>query len=86
MNMETTNNATPRRRIEDMTLGQIQGLKKEIADELNGYLIGLAKIVSDKFDVGAIGFSVDTELVFRELRHNSPTKYDINIHFSKEDI
>ena len=84
--METNTNTNTRIRIEDMTLGQIQGLKKEIADELNGYLIGLAKIVSDKFDVGAIGFSVDTELVFRELKHESPTKYDINIHFSKEDI
>ena len=84
--METNTNTNTRRRIEDMTLGQIQGLKKEIADELNGYLAGLAKIVSNKFDVGAIGFSVDTELLFRELKHKSPTKYDINIHFSKEDI
>ena len=84
--METNINTPTRIRIEDMTLGQIQGLKKEIADELNGYLAGLSKIVSDKFDVGAIGFSVDTELVFRELEHESPTKYDINIHFSKENI
>lgn len=83
--MGTNTNTPARIRIEDMTLGQIQGLKKEIADELNGYLAGLAKIVSDKFDVGAIGFSVDTELLFREHR-NGPVKYDIDMHFSKEDI
>lgn len=83
--METNTNTSTRIRIEDMTLGQIQGLKKEIADELNGYLAGLAKIISNKFDVGAIGFSVDTELLFREHR-NGPVKYDIDIHFSKEDI
>ena len=84
--MEANTNTNTRIRIEDMTLGQIQGLKKEIADELNGYLAGLAKIVSNKFDVGAIGFSVDTELLFREYKHNSPVKYDIDIHFSKEDL
>jgi len=68
-----------------MTLGQINGLKKEIADELKDYLAGLAKIIADKFDVGAIGFSVDTELLCSELKYEFPVKYDINIHFSKEN-
>lgn len=85
MSMETNTNTTTRIRIEDMTLGQIQGLKKEIADEVKGYLAGLSEMISRRFDVGAIGFSVDTELLFREHR-NGPVKYDINIHFSKEDI
>lgn len=80
-----TNNTPTRIRIEDMTLGQIQGLKKEIAAKLNDYLGGLAEIISNKFDVGAIGFSVDTDLLYREYR-NSPVRYDIDIHFSKEDI
>jgi len=86
MSMEANTDKNARVRIEDMTLGQINGLKKEIADELKGYLAELAKIVSDRFDVGAIGFSVDTELVFCEIKHESPVKYDINIHFSKEDL
>lgn len=86
-------NTTPRRRIEDMTLSEIRGLKKEITDELKGYLDGLAKIVSDKYDVGTIGISVDTELYYgssyldgNELKRDTSTRFDIGIHFSKEDI
>ncbi len=85
--METNINTAPRIRIEDMTLGQIQGLKKQIADELSGYIEGLSKIISDKFDVGVIGFSVDTERMWLspEYKHESRVKYDVKIHFSKED-
>ena len=85
--MKNGKDVTPRIRIEDMTLGQIQGLKKEITDELSGYLAGLQKIISDKFDVGTIGFSVDTErLCGSGYRHESPTRFNIDIHFSKEEL
>lgn len=77
-------------KIEDMTLGQIKGLKEEIADELKIYLKGLSEIVAQKFDVGAIGFSVDTDIrrfkTDRGEEWRSPdVSYNIDIHFSKED-
>lgn len=81
---------TPKHKIEDMTLGQIKGLKEEIADELKTYLKGLSEVIAQKFDVGAIGFSVDTNI--RRLKTDggeewgSPdVSYNIDIHFSKED-
>lgn len=80
----------PKHKIEDMTLGQIKGLKEEIADELKIYLKGLSEIVAQKFDVGAIGFRVDTDI--RRYRTDSgeewrspDVSYDIDIHFSKEE-
>lgn len=81
---------TPKHKIEDMTLGQIKGLKEEIADELKTYLKGLSEIVAQKFDVGAIGFSVDTDIrrykTDRGEEWRSPdVSYNIDIHFSKED-
>lgn len=77
-------------KIEDMTLGQIKGLKEEIADELKIYLKGLLEVVAQKFDVGAIGFSVDTDIrrfkTDRGEEWRSPdVSYNIDIHFSKED-
>ena len=85
--MEDNANPKTRIRIEDMTLGQIQGLKKEIADDLSGYLAGLQRIISNRFDVGTIGFSVETELLLgREYRHESPTRFNSGVHFSKEDL
>lgn len=77
-------------KIEDMTLGQIKGLKEEIADELKIYLKGLSEVVAKKFDVGAIGFSVDTDIrrfkTDRGEEWRSPdVSYNIDIHFSKED-
>lgn len=91
--MENCKDLTPRRRIEDMTLSEIRGLKKEITDELKGYLDRLAKIVSDKFDVGAIGISVDSELFYgssyldgNEIKRDTSTRFDIGIHFSKEEL
>lgn len=77
-------------KIEDMTLGQIKGLKEEIADELKIYLKGLSEVVAQKFDVGAIGFSVDTDIrrfkTDRGEEWRSPDlSYNIDIHFSKED-
>lgn len=81
---------TPKHKIEDMTLGQIKGLKEEIADELKTYLKGLSEVVAQKFDVGAIGFSVDTDI--RRFKTDSgeewrspDVSYNIDIHFSKED-
>lgn len=75
--------------IEDMTLGEIKGLKENIADELRTYLKGLAEIVSKSFDVGAIGFSVDTEINRVQTENldtiETPVYYNIAIHFSKED-
>lgn len=75
--------------IEDMTLGEIKGLKENIADELRTYLKGLAEIVSKSFDVGAIGFSVDTKMDRVQTENFdtivTPVYYDIGIHFSKED-
>lgn len=73
-----------------MTLGQIKGLKEEISDELQGYLKGLTEIVSRKFDVGAIGFSVDTDIhrfktELDEEWRSPDVSYNIDIHFSKED-
>lgn len=77
------------KRIEDMTLGEIKALKENIADELRTYLKGIAEIVSKSFDVGAIGFSVDTEMnrvQFENLETIETTaNYNIDIHFSKED-
>jgi len=77
-------------KIEDMTLGQIKGLKEEIADELKIYLKGLSEVVAHKFDVGAIGFCVDTDIRRFETdcgeEWRSPdVSYNIDIHFSKED-
>lgn len=77
-------------KIEDMTLGQIKGLKEEIADELKIYLKGLTEVVAQKFDVGAIDFRVDTDI--RRYKTESgeewrspDVKYNIEIHFSKEE-
>ena len=77
-------------KIEDMTLEQIKGLKEEIADELKIYLKGLSEVVAQKFDVGAIWFSVDTDIRRFETdcgeEWRSPdVSYNIDIHFSKED-
>lgn len=76
------------KRIEDMTLGEISGLKDNIADELRTYLKGIAKIVSESFDVGAIGFSVDTMMKRVQTENyetiETPVYYNIGIHFSKE--
>lgn len=77
------------KRIEDMTFGEIKALKENIADELRTYLKGIAEIVSESFDVGAIGFSVDTEMNRVQTENfetiEPPVYYNIGIHFSKED-
>lgn len=80
---------TPKHKIEDMTLGQIKGLKEEIADELRGYLKGITEIVTQKFDVGAIDFSVNTHIPCFEAESGdkwvSPNAhFNIKINFGKE--
>lgn len=81
-------NKMPMFRIEDMTLGMIQGLKKQLADEVAGYLAGLAKMISEKFDVGTIGFRVDTTALWLDpqLKHQSPMEYEVSVYFSKEEL
>lgn len=80
-----------RRKIEDMTLRQIKDLKAEIADEVRKYLKGLAEITAQNFDVGAIGFDISTDIrLFKtewgeEFRSPDVT-YNVDIHFSKEEI
>lgn len=72
-----------------MTLGQIKGLKKEISDEISGYLKGIVDLVNQKFDLGDIDVSVRTDVY--ELEYESccnPIKrinYKVLINFSKED-
>ena len=81
-------------KLEDMTLGAIQGLKKQIADEVSDYLTELATTVHKKFDVGLISFSVTTDIYGKvygygfessseSVRHPF-VKYDTQIKFSKE--
>lgn len=82
---------TPKHKIEDMTLGQIKGLKEEIADELKTYLKGLSEVVAQKFDVGAIGFDISTDIrrfktEWGEEFRSLDVTYNVDIHFSKEEI
>ncbi len=76
-------------KLEDMTLGDIKGLKEEISDELRGYLKGITEIVTQKFDVGAIDFSVNTHIPCFEAESGdkwvSPNAhFNIKINFGKE--
>lgn len=71
-----------------MTIGEIKALKNNIADELRGYLKGIAEIVSESYDVGIIGFRVDTEIHRIPLENfetlEAGADYNIGIYFSKE--
>lgn len=78
-------------KIEDMTLGQIRGLKEEIADEVRKYLKGLAEITAQSFDVGAIGFDISTDIrqfktEWGEEFRSPDVTYNVDIHFSKEEL
>lgn len=75
-------------KLEDMTLGAIQGLKKQIADEVSDYLTELTALVHKQFDVGDISISVKTyryeEILSIERKRIFRVKYDTQIKFSKE--
>lgn len=76
-------------KLEDMTLGDIKGLKEEISDEPRGCLKGIAEIVTQKFDVGAIDFSVNTHIPCFEAesgdkRVSPNAHFNIKINFGKE--
>lgn len=76
-------------KIENMTLDQIKGLKKEISDEIENYLNDIMKIVNDKFDVGEIDVNVKTLIncAFDSMGNKilNPC-YRASIKFSKEEL
>lgn len=76
-------------KIEDMTLGQIKDLKKEISDNIEQYLHDLVKIIDNKYDLGDIDISVRTDVYDFEFNCCDPIKaieFKTSIKFSKEDL
>lgn len=79
-----------RLKIEDMTLGQIKDLKKEISNNIGQYLHDLVKTIENKFDLGDIDISVRTNVYALEFDSCcDPVKsieYKSKIKFSKEKL
>lgn len=75
-------------KIEDMTLGQIKDLKKEISDNIGQYLHDLVKMIENKFDLGDIDISVYTDIDEVGFESCCDTikriEYKSTIKFSKE--
>lgn len=77
-----------RLKIEDMTLGQIKDLKKEISVNIAIYLHDLVKTIENKFDLGDIDISVRTdidEVCFESVCDTiKRIEYESTIKFSRE--
>lgn len=79
---------TDKIKLEDMTFGAIQLLKKTIASDVENALYDIVRKYNRKYNLGKIGFSVETEL----LTYNTESgkrliggiEYEIGIKFSKE--
>ena len=79
-------NMSERIKIEDMTLGQIKDLKKEIKRSL----VDVLTQYEDKYDLGVIGVEWETEIDTSFVDYDGEefglnVTYDIVIKFSKED-
>lgn len=72
---------TEKIRIEDLTLGQIKELKKDISRQINNYLGDIVKLVNKDLDVGDIEIYVYTDV--NEDTVNRIT-YRTSIKFSRE--
>lgn len=80
---------TDKIKIEDMTMGAIQLLKKTIASDVETALYNIVRKYKEEYDLGVIGISVETEL----LTYNTESRqriiggaeYEIGIKFSKEN-
>lgn len=79
-----------RLKIEDMTLGQIKDLKKEISGNIALYLHDIVKTVNKNFDLGDIDISVRTDIdeVFFESVCDTIKRieYKSTIKFSREQL
>lgn len=77
-------------KIEDMTLGQIKDLKKEISKEINDYLNRVVDLVDKKFDVGEIHLHIFSRYYpkFDEsgkiITRSEKLGYDVSVTFSRE--
>lgn len=73
---------TEKLRIEDLTLGQIKELKKDISRQINNYLSDIVNLLNKDFDLGDIEIYVYTDV--NEDTVNRIT-YRTSVKFSREN-
>ena len=78
---------TERLKIEDMTLGQIKDLKKEIKRSL----VDVLTQYEEKYDLGVIGVEWETEIDTPFVDYDGEAfglnvSHDIVVKFSREDL
>lgn len=89
--METNNNTTTRRRIEDMTLGEIKALKTRLEGRIGEAICVVIEDFQRAYDLGDIDLRVDTDI--REFKTDlgekfapSQVAYDINVKFIDAEV
>ncbi len=89
--METNANTDNRRRIEDMTLSEIKSVKGRLEDRIGEAIQCVVDDFHNAYDLGAFDVQVGTDIrTYRtecgEKIAPSFVKYNVNVHFRKEDI
>lgn len=64
MNMETTNNTTPRIRIEDMTLGKIKAARLRLESKIGEAIEREIDAFREVYDWGHLAVQVDTDIEY----------------------
>lgn len=89
--METNNNTTTRRRIEDMTLGEIKALKTRLEGRIGEVICVVIEDFQRAYDLGDIDLRVETDIQqfktdLGEKFAPSKVAYDINVKFTDAEI
>lgn len=91
MRMKTNNNAPTRRHIEDMTLGEIKEAKSRLGSKIIKAIHNEVSAFRMTYDCGDIDIRVTSTI--REVKTEqgeailpARVEYNVDIHFSEEDI